>query len=291
MERCPSCGQSRWVYPRDLAVAHFTNWLAGLRPYECLSCGWRGWRAHRSSRNPWARHAARLRAAVAYVARALDRGAAMAEQRLASLPRLEVPTLAKWLILAFALGLGLGSLAFLGEEGVAEPQTLSAARVPGSIPSLEPTSASSGIAVTPPPPSGLPGATRIERSPAVPTSGKVLAKTSAPPRQARTRGPVAPPASKPASAVERSTAVQLPRYRGSLAIDSDPSGAVVSLDGRVVGSTPILLEDVPAGSRVVRVESSGYERWSAAIRVVANQRTRVNATLQAGSEPQAPASR
>lgn len=85
--------------------------------------------------------------------------------------------------------------------------------------------------------------------------------------------------------------MQLPRYRGSLAIDSDPSGAVVSLDGRVVGSTPILLEDVPAGSRVVRVESSGYERWSAAIRVVANQRTRVNATLQAGSEPQAPGSR
>jgi hypothetical protein len=70
-----------------------------------------------------------------------------------------------------------------------------------------------------------------------------------------------------------------------LAIDSDPPGAVVSVDGRVVGSTPVLLKDVPAGSCVVRVESSGYELWSAAARVVANKETRVTATLQRGSKP------
>jgi serine acetyltransferase len=57
----------------------------------------------------------------------------------------------------------------------------------------------------------------------------------------------------------------------------------VTVDGRVVGSTPVLLKDVPAGSCVVRVESSGYERWSAAVRVVANKETRVSATLQGGS--------
>jgi hypothetical protein len=74
------------------------------------------------------------------------------------------------------------------------------------------------------------------------------------------------------------------RYHGSLAIESDPSGALVSVDGRVVGSTPIVLKTIPAGSRVVRVESNGYERWSSAARVVANQQTRVLATLQRGSE-------
>jgi hypothetical protein len=84
--------------------------------------------------------------------------------------------------------------------------------------------------------------------------------------------------------VVRAAAPARPEYHGSLAIDSDPSGALVSVDGRVVGSTPIVLKAIPAGSRVVRVESSGYERWSSAARVVANQQTRVIATLQRGSE-------
>jgi hypothetical protein len=78
----------------------------------------------------------------------------------------------------------------------------------------------------------------------------------------------------------RSTSPALSRYRGSLAIRSEPLGAVVSVDGHVVGSTPILLKAVPAGSRVVRIESQGYERWSSAARVAANQETLIVATLQ-----------
>jgi serine acetyltransferase len=58
------------------------------------------------------------------------------------------------------------------------------------------------------------------------------------------------------------------------------------VDGRVVGATPIVLKDVPAGSHVVRVESNSYQLWSAAARVVADQQTRVIATLQRGSKQQ-----
>ena len=72
----------------------------------------------------------------------------------------------------------------------------------------------------------------------------------------------------------------LPRFHGSLVINSEPLGAMVTLDGKVVGSTPLMLKVVPAGSRVVRIESEGYERWSFAARVVADKVTEVMATLQ-----------
>jgi hypothetical protein len=91
------------------------------------------------------------------------------------------------------------------------------------------------------------------------------------------------PSGTRAKSAAPSTAAQLPRYRGSLAIDSDPQGARVSVDGQFVGSTPIVLKDLPAGSCVVRVESDGYELWSAAARVVADRQSRVSATLQRGS--------
>ena len=71
-----------------------------------------------------------------------------------------------------------------------------------------------------------------------------------------------------------------PRFRGHLVIESVPEGARVFVNQQAVGSTPIELPDLPAGSRAVRVEADGYELWSASVRVVAQQRTRVTANLQ-----------
>jgi PEGA domain. len=80
--------------------------------------------------------------------------------------------------------------------------------------------------------------------------------------------------------VAASTAPASPRFLGSLAVRSEPRGALVLVDGQVVGVTPILLKGVRAGSRVIRIESEGYERWSSAARVVANRETAIVATLQ-----------
>lgn len=99
-------------------------------------------------------------------------------------------------------------------------------------------------------------------------------------------GTPAPAASASPRAKAARSARSSPRYRGSLIIESDPEGAQVSLNGRVVGSTPILLEDLPAGSCVVRVEADGYEPWSTAARVVAHRENRVSATLQRESHNQ-----
>ena len=69
-------------------------------------------------------------------------------------------------------------------------------------------------------------------------------------------------------------------FLGSLAVSSWPEGAEVFVNGVWVGATPILLLDLPVGSRAVRVDLEGHERWSSAVRVVANERTVVMAKLQ-----------
>jgi hypothetical protein len=53
----------------------------------------------------------------------------------------------------------------------------------------------------------------------------------------------------------------------------------VFINGRSVGRTPIVLANQPAGSRAVRLTLDGYESWSSAVRVVANQENVITADL------------
>ena len=69
-------------------------------------------------------------------------------------------------------------------------------------------------------------------------------------------------------------------FRGSFAVGSRPEGAEVFLNGKPVGRTPLVLTNLPVGSRAVRVTLDGHQPWSRAVQVVANQRTTVTATLQ-----------
>jgi len=85
------------------------------------------------------------------------------------------------------------------------------------------------------------------------------------------------------SAVARTTAsagVRRPVFRGSLVVNSRPSGARVFLNGRSVGETPLVLRNQPAGSRAVRVALDGYEPWSSAVQVIADTETRLRAELK-----------
>ena len=68
-------------------------------------------------------------------------------------------------------------------------------------------------------------------------------------------------------------------FVGSIAVNSRPQGAVVFLNGRRVGTTPLLVPDLPVGSRAVRLTMSGYNTWSQAVQVVTDRRTTVSATL------------
>jgi len=88
------------------------------------------------------------------------------------------------------------------------------------------------------------------------------------------------PAQVRARSAPRVARPRAPRYRGALAVNSKPKGASVFVNNRRVGRTPLVLNDLPTGSRVVRVELKGYRRWSSAVNVVANQRIRAVAALQ-----------
>ena len=92
----------------------------------------------------------------------------------------------------------------------------------------------------------------------------------------------APPPSNDTTRTPRSAASG---YRGGLSLSSSPAGAQVVLNGKVVGETPVVLNDLPVGSRAIVVRRDGYSPWSASVRVVANQRTIVRANLipQSGS--------
>lgn len=79
---------------------------------------------------------------------------------------------------------------------------------------------------------------------------------------ASARASVPPPPPVPAIAPKAQTAAQLPAAIGnsSLQVTSDPDEADVTLDGKFVGQTPLLIP-LPAGDHTVRMTKSGYAAW------------------------------
>lgn len=74
-------------------------------------------------------------------------------------------------------------------------------------------------------------------------------------------------------------------FRGSLEVGSSPQGAQVFLNGVPVGTTPIVLRDLPVGSRALRVELDGYKHWSSTVQIMASEQARIMATLPASLTP------
>ena len=79
---------------------------------------------------------------------------------------------------------------------------------------------------------------------------------------------------------EGRTAAPSRTYTASLRVESRPAGATVLLDGRRIGTTPLSIGEVPIGEHAVWIELDGYRRWTASVRVVANQQNRVTASLE-----------
>ena len=70
------------------------------------------------------------------------------------------------------------------------------------------------------------------------------------------------------------------RTEAPLAIESKPSGAVVFLDGRQVGTTPLTFPLVKVGAHAVRITLEGYRPWSSSVEVSATEPNRVTASLE-----------
>jgi hypothetical protein len=252
---CPACGESRWVYPRRHPLGGVSKHVAGWSAYRCRACEWRGWgRVPDSDRAPVRLH---YQHAWEYAARGL--------QRVAALPLLTRPRVAAWLVASIAIALVAAGVRF----SVAKPSSQ-----PIASAATQPVEAAPGVQepVVPEPPSVQ---TAVEQL-TVPD----LPVATPPAEPLR----VVPTAGRRRTAAAAAVAPGAPEFRGSLAINSEPAGAAVTVDGQFIGNTPVVLKDVRAGSRVVRIQSFGYEAWSAATRVVADKETRVNATLQRASQ-------
>lgn len=82
--------------------------------------------------------------------------------------------------------------------------------------------------------------------------------------------------------LENASAAPTPGGYGSIAVDSSPGGAFVTLDGNPVGQTPsgqaaLILNSVPSGSHTVSMELAGYPLYTSNVTVIRNQVVQVNA--------------
>jgi PEGA domain len=93
---------------------------------------------------------------------------------------------------------------------------------------------------------------------------------------------------KEPSTAEDEDGIRSRPFRGSLVVNSRPSGALVFVNGRSVGHTPLVLRNERVGSRAVRVALDGYEPWSTAVRIVADTQTRLSAELKAQRSAEQP---
>ncbi len=85
---------------------------------------------------------------------------------------------------------------------------------------------------------------------------------------------------EPARQAAASAAAAGALFTAALTVESRPTGATVFLDGRRIGTTPLTVSSIETGSHVVRLELDGYRRWSSSVRVAADERNRVTASLE-----------
>ncbi len=188
----------------------------------------------------------------------------------ASTPRRTLAPLMAMLIAGIALGFPAGYL--MAPRSQPAP---AASLAPVAKPGPQPTAAAPALAAP---------AQAVAPSVPAPTTRAAPAKptaTAAPPAPA-------PAARKPAEKKAAAAATRTPpassstaaAFVGSLSISSRPAGATVILDGRAVGTTPLTLPEVAAGSHAVRLVLAGYRSWSVSAQVVTGQSKRVNASLE-----------
>ncbi|MCX7959356.1 MAG: PEGA domain-containing protein, partial [Deltaproteobacteria bacterium] len=80
----------------------------------------------------------------------------------------------------------------------------------------------------------------------------------------------------------RKQTYQLPR--GMIRVTSNPSGAVIFVDGKQVGTTPALLKEAIKGEHYIRVERSGEVPYYKTVNVLPNQTVEVNVDFSGEEE-------
>lgn len=88
-------------------------------------------------------------------------------------------------------------------------------------------------------------------------------------------------ANKPVAVTPSKAAPQTPSKgeTGTLVVESRPDGAIIFLDGKRIGTTPLTL-DVKVGQYTVGIDIPGYKRWASTVKVNSGERSRLAASLE-----------
>ena len=123
----------------------------------------------------------------------------------------------------------------------------------------------------------------IARRGYIPEDRRVVLTSARPSRSLEVR--LSTEAATPAAALRPTTPATFGRTAaattstGALAVDSRPSGATVTINGRPSGTTPLSLDAVAPGEYRVGLALAGYQPFSTTVRVVAGERVRAAASL------------
>jgi len=74
--------------------------------------------------------------------------------------------------------------------------------------------------------------------------------------------------------------INLQVAEGALVVFSEPSGADVYVDDRYYGRTPITIQRIPAGRRIVTIKMPGYADWTDDVLIEPGKISQVSATLK-----------
>lgn len=88
-------------------------------------------------------------------------------------------------------------------------------------------------------------------------------------------------AAPPARPASQAAPAQPGVTTGGLTVESRPTGASVTVNGKPIGTTPLTMNDLPPGDYRVVMSMPGYQNVSTTVRVVAGERVRAAASLTA----------
>ena len=74
----------------------------------------------------------------------------------------------------------------------------------------------------------------------------------------------------------------LPIY-GSLIVDGSPADAVVYVDGKKVGTSPLFVSELLIGTHEIRLEKDGYDKQEKTVQIAENQESMLEFTLSKGT--------
>jgi cytoskeletal protein RodZ len=175
-----------------------------------------------------------------------------------------------------------------GAPGPTEPSAPASVARPGAPSPVKPTDSASRIDNLPPPQ----GRTPVDTAKTTPAPSKATVPPTKPvgsaakPSGTATKAAATPApgrgASKAVAATPAKPATQPPvkTATGSLVVESRPAGAAVFLDGRRVGTTPLVLDTLKVGDYTIGLDITGYKRWASTVKVTSGERSRVSASLE-----------